>query len=267
MPDFLHRAPLNSAPGPSASGAGSAARPNLPPKEIPAVKPTAAASQMPESNVPEAPPEIKKAPSSVWTEYYGAVFLLLVTVFIAVGSLLLRPRVIEYRRLGGAIQSAAALVSDERGYLESLQASIGAAQSIPPETLENVEEALPRSPGVPKMLQMLALFAEEYGATLSGIQFTSGGSDEPVTAIATDPVAMEINISVSLAGYSGLRRFLAGVERNMRIFDLKGITVSAVGEEGSGRQSYSFQLTTYFLPAPAPGAFQSSSVPDAAPAL
>jgi hypothetical protein len=246
MPDFLHKDP-GHAPDPSHTPAAGA--------PTPMVRRRLNATSVPGDQLAEGEENssiIKKPPSRVWTDYYAAVFLLSMAGFIGLGSLLLRPLVLDYRRHAAAIQATAALVTDEQAYLQSVQGSISAAQAIPPETLARVDEALPREASIPKLLQAVALFAEKEDAHLSSVQFTA--PDNTPSMDSTTPRGIDIGLSVELSGYVGFRGFLEGVEHSLRLFEMGGVSVSAdaIGDAAgsSGPTSYSFQLRTFFLPPP-----------------
>lgn len=258
MPDFLHRdPPSKESPNPEtpASSPGLSTPKVTPPKFAvsPAPGPRSVEAMSRRPGGPASPGANgdtegdlpgRKPPSKLFVEYYAVLFLALVTAFLFAGFFLLRPLIFEYRKLQGTLQSTATLVSDERGYLESLQQSVTAAQSIPPETLADVEEALPREPGIPKLLQMLSLLAEQNDVPLNSVQFTTSKtqSTEGSTIESTD-----IGISVSSKGYAGTRRYLDALEHNLRIFDLGAVTFSpGVGDASSW--AYSLQLRTYALP-------------------
>lgn len=236
MPDFLNKDPASDQAA-------------APPKRFPHTP----APEVPRGDEAHPPAVTVKAPSRIWTDYYGAIFLLIVAVFIGVGTFVLRPLVINFRRLEGTIASTATLLQDEQGYLTSVEASISAAQSIPPETLANVDEALPHDADVPKLLQAVTLFAKKENVTLSSVQFTAPPADSLGNG---NPQTIDINMTVSLAGYAGLRQFLDGVEHSLRIFDMGAISVTS-GDVGgnagaAGDTAYSFEIHTYFLPPPPP---------------
>lgn len=185
----------------------------------------------------------QKKPSRFWTEYYAAGFLLIMVVFLLAAYLVLNPLIVQYKTLSASVAGAATQLVDERAYLESLQRSIVAANAIPPETLEDVDEALPRNPDIPKLLQMIAMITQEQGVQLNGITFALSPGGGAVAGV--DRVDMDINIVSS--GYAQTRMLLDALEHNLRLFDIDSITLSA----GSGSQDQSLRLRTYNLAQPA----------------
>jgi hypothetical protein len=184
---------------------------------------------------------LRKPPLKIWTEYYAVSFLLLVGAFLTIGLLVLKPLIIRYREFGGQIATAATQLTDERAYLESLQRSIDAAQKIPTDTLEKVEEALPHGADVPKLLVILSRLAQKHGVELNSVQFSvsSGGGLE----------VDEIGIGMDIASpdYFTTRAYLDTLERNLQILDLQSISVSPASGQGQ-KTTYPIVLKTYALP-------------------
>ncbi|MEN9557950.1 MAG: Pilus assembly protein PilO [Candidatus Parcubacteria bacterium] len=206
---------------------------------------------MPADTPPPAKEAAEKKPSRLFTVYYGPLFLLLVSIALVVGYIVLRPLMLEYKTLTGTVASAATLFTDEQTYLESLQRSIAAAQSIPESALADINEALPMQPDIPKLLQMLAAIAEQNRISLNSVQFTpprDTSIEMPRAGLpAGSPMLQEVGVSMSLAspGYAATRQFLDALERNLRIFDVDTIMVSA--SDAQSEQTYSVQLRTYVL--------------------
>lgn len=219
-----------------------------------AATPNAKASEKPEKETPKnggTPPKSTRPPSRFWAEYYGPVFLLLVAAFIVAGFFLLRPLILEYKQLRADATSMTTRLRNERGYLDSLLRSIAAAQSIPAETLADVDEALPRDVGIPKLLETLARLAEADRISLSSVQFSTSKPSTPmpgVPVVNRQAEGVDIAMSVAAPDYASTRRFLNAIERNLRVFDIQTIAVSADAEGGT--QSYSIQLRTYVFSTP-----------------
>jgi hypothetical protein len=250
MPDFLSKAP--AAPSPAAH--------HTPPQAPSSAAPTVAAStpwssnkevayRLEETDGATAPVKMRKPPSRLFTDYYASLFLLLVTVALTTGFWLLRPLVMRYRMEQGNINNIRAQLSDEQDYLESLRQSIVAAETIPAETLSDVEEALPRAPDVPKLLVMMSTLAKVNNVVLSNVQFTVSRTAETDGALGgVDTV--DIGMSVSSQGYAGTRRYLGALERNLRLLDLDTISFQPSGNstDDDGNWNYGLQLKAYSLP-------------------
>ena len=194
----------------------------------------------------------RKRPSRLFTDYYAPIFLLLVTVALFVGFVLLRPLVMEYRESQGTIANTAMLLKDEQGYLDSLRQSILAAQTIAPQTLQDVEEALPQQPDVPKLLVMMSTLAQVNNVDLSNVQFTVSRAAAQEGDAFGGLETVDIGINVASLGYAGTRRYLDALERNLRLLDVGVISLQPSGAAGSadGRWSYGLQLRAYSLPQP-----------------
>ena len=194
----------------------------------------------------------RKHPSRLFTDYYAPIFLLLVTVALFVGFVLLRPLVMEYRESQGTIANTAMLLKDEQGYLDSLRQSILAAQTIAPQTLQDVEEALPQQPDVPKLLVMMSTLAQVNNVDLSNVQFTVSRAAAQEGDAFGGLETVDIGINVASLGYAGTRRYLDALERNLRLLDVGVISLQPSGamDSADGRWSYGLQLRAYSLPQP-----------------
>lgn len=250
MPDFLHQDTEHDIqPEAGSLEARSKTR-----------RETIKAAQKEESGKPVKEKK-KKKPSRLFVDYYGVMFLLLVAVFILAGFTLLWPLISEFKMANAEIESSVVTLKYERDYLESLQRSVAAAETIPPDTLMRVDEALPRRVGLPKLLQTMSLIAEQNGVSLSSVQFNepkqSPAETQQARALSATP--LDINLTLGSPSYAATRRFLESVERNLRVLDVQQITVTS--NEQSGELTYTLQLRTYTLSAPVPPKPSASSAP------
>jgi hypothetical protein len=250
MPDFLHHEPeMKAAPqgaDRSASMKGDGAR-------------QAARGTETDNGLEEL--KKKKPPSRLFTQYYGAMFLAITALFIISGFMFLRPLVTEYQSMTINITDAGMTLKDERDYLDSLKASVAAVEAIPSDILSNIDEALPRTVGIPKLLVTMSVIADASGVNLSSISFTTpkstpSGQQENARGLSVSPV--DISLTLSAKNYEATKNFLNRLEHNLRILDVQSINVS-----GGGEKSFDFtiQLRTYLLTKPT-----AQAQPGAAPA-
>lgn len=194
--------------------------------------------------------EKKQKQSTLLMNYYGVLFLGMAGAFLLAGWTLLRPQLQNYKLVLAQVDSRQALLGGERNYLQSLEQSIAAAEKIPEETLQDIEEALPSEPGVPELIVRLSRLAEAHNIVLSNIQFSAPTNAADVNQNATEQgnlvQVVGVNMNLASPSYAATRRYLDAVERNLRLFDVETLSVSpGQGEDG---QSYSVQLRTYVLP-------------------
>lgn len=254
MPDFLQNDPslTNATPaGPSARGGirgprtFRSRRPGTASVDTPPLIP--GPSEGPEG---EAVKKERKKRSKLFTQYYGTVFLLLIAGFAVIGYSVLNPNIEAFKLANETINVRLQELDDSQSYLDSLDRSIAAAQSIPEETLERVEEALPREIGIPKLLKTMAVIAESNNISMTSIQFSQqsqgAASSDAVGTVARrslELVPIDMDINLDAANYQITRAFLEDLERNVRVLDVRSITVNANDTEGT--MSYTLQLTAY----------------------
>jgi hypothetical protein len=195
----------------------------------------------------------KKPPSRLFTEYYGAMFLAVIALFILSGFMFLKPLILDYKTMMTDIPDAGATLKDERDYLNSLKASVAAAQAIPPDVIKNIDEALPRTVGIPKLLVTMSTIAESMGVRLSSVSFAAPKSasvspQEGARGLTLSPV--DISLTLSAPDYATMKNYLNRLERNLRIMDVQSINVT--GNDKSFE--YPIQLRTYTLSPSASGA-------------
>jgi hypothetical protein len=182
----------------------------------------------------EAMPLPKKKPMRLFTEYYGVLFLAIIALFILAGFLLFQPLILDFKTMNADASAAVVTLKDERDYLDSLTKSIAAAKTIPPETIAQVNEAMPRTVDIPKLLETMAVISESSKVKLTNISFAApkGTESTPAEAHTISASPIDINLTLSAKDYATTRNFLKKLERNLRIMDVQSINVS--GEESTG---------------------------------
>jgi hypothetical protein len=234
MPDLLPKRP----PASSAATSQSTVKPLMGETRASARPGMNASSEEKDLSV-----EVKKAPSKIWTEYFGALFLFIIAIFILVAFFVLHPLIIQYKKITGTVAATATQLTDEQGYLDSLHRSIAAAQSIPPNTLADIDEALPREAGIPKLLTMMPLIAQQQHVSLNSISFAPSPGGGPQGSDTVD-----IDISFPTTGYTQTRQMLEALEYNLRLFDIDSITIAGGSSQD---QTQDIRIRTYNLPPPA----------------
>ncbi len=191
----------------------------------------------------------EKAPSLFFTEYYGAVMLLMIGGFVATAFFLIRPQILQIKETNAKADSELQRLAHERQYLGSLEQSVSAAQAIDTVSLKNVSSALPDQADTPALLMQFSAAATRNGVQIQNVSF--GDVKVPVvqagvkSASSTTNIAVPLDIVLSLraSSYFSLKRFLADVESSLRLMDVTGITLSAPDQ--SGAMNYQLQVRTY----------------------
>lgn len=237
MPDFLHEGSEIEVPEKEASSGQK--------------KPAAFKTRRPGSSKPEQKGEgkkKKKESSKLFTEYYGIIFLFLIGIFIGGSYFVINPLYAEFKTVNGDIETKLQTLEDERSFLNSLERSIAAAESIPAETLARVDEALPQDVGIPKLLLTMSELSKQNEVRLTNVQFSPTSEPKGIKkrrSSAIELVPIKINLTLEAPGYQSTRTFLEDLEENVRILDVSTINVSSNEQEGT--LSYTLELTAYSI--------------------
>jgi len=207
---------------------------------------------MPITGGPKKKVDAPKGPSKLFTDYYGSVFLLLIAAFLLAAFFVLKPELDDIKQTNAQTTSQIELINRQRNYLQSLQQSVAAAQTIPPTTLQQVDRALPDDPSIPSLLVQFGSAAASNNVRIDSMNFTEptvatqpAATAKPGSAnpVASNPQIRKIDISLAIHAYSyfDVKRFLSDLESSLRLLDVTGITASGAG----GQVTYALTLRSY----------------------
>lgn len=189
---------------------------------------------------------IVRKESPLLVHYYQSIFLLLIALFVASGYFVLSPLILEFKEVNQMIRFRLQEKDDATVFLQSVNRSIEAAQSISPEVLAKINEALPNEVEVPILLKTFYQLADQNGVKMGGIQFSPQGASSDSQTIGGYGLApIQISLSIQAPGYHVMRKYLEDLQTNIQLMDVKSISVS--GDESSGEFTYSLELTTYTI--------------------
>lgn len=191
----------------------------------------------------EQKPKALKPPSKLLTDYYGALFFLMVLIFVLTAFIVLKPKLDNLKATNAETTATLAALENETTYLTSLDQSVAAAQSIPTETLTKVDRALPREQGIPELLVLFSDTADRDGVKVGNVSFS-----DPIAGRATTSTINEllINMTVTAQNYPQIKKYIRDLEVSLRILDIVGINVSTQGDSSA----YALQLKTYTYSSP-----------------
>lgn len=192
-----------------------------------------------------------KAPSKMYTEYYGTVFFALIAAFIGVAGFVLKPMLDDIKQTNAQTTASIQTLDGERRYLASLEQSIAAAKAISPDILKRVDRAMPRGSELPELLVTFSSLAERDNVRIANVAFAepSGSALKNAGAIrAATSTQLQATLSVSAKGYPDIKRFIQDIERSLRLMDVVGMTASS----RDGQASYVIQVNTYAYSMPRP---------------
>jgi len=207
-----------------------------------AQKPDDAVQKKNEPAADKKVPSVSKRPSKLFTEYYGSMILLLIALLVGAGYLVIKPQIDDYKSMTAQTQARQTDIKNEQSYLDELSRSVAAAQSISPDVLEKVDQALPRAFDIPGMLVQLDEIAKAQGAKITSVTFDEA---DKKTAATGGLQAININLSVEARGYAGVKTFLKGIELSLRLFDVQNIALTGLDKD---KIDFSLQMRTYYYP-------------------
>ena len=196
----------------------------------------------PNAQKPERP---AKGPSKFFTEYYSSVIFVLIAAFMAGAFFLLQPLIVGIKETNAATQSELRHAEALRNYLSSLNQSVAAAQAIPSDMLDRVNEALPDDAGTPSLLMQFSNAAARNNVQIGSIGFaTEQRTTTPGRVATSTQNILPVTIDISLKGrnYVDVKRFLADVETSLRLMD---VTSLSAAPSGKGLSSYTIQIRSY----------------------
>ncbi|MFA6099516.1 MAG: hypothetical protein WC750_01395 [Patescibacteria group bacterium] len=190
----------------------------------------------------ETPKPKLKRPSRIFTDYYGSVFLLLVAVYVTGGFFFIKPKIDENKQIEADTKALNQQIDNDKSYFDGLTGSVAAAQSIAPDVLTKVDQALPHEGSIPDLLVQLSAAAVGTNVVLSNIVFDGVGK-VPSTVASTQTINM--TLTVTAKDYATLKGFLRALETSLRIFDIQTISVGGFSGE---KVNFNLQLKSYYYP-------------------
>lgn len=184
--------------------------------------------------------------SPLLVHYYQSVFLLLIMLFVASGYFVLSPLIATFKQVNLEVSSTLVQKEGAEAYLASLNRSIRAAETISPESMKRIDEALPKEVNIPVLMKTFLLLAKNNGVKMDSIQFSSEQASSESTAYGGYSLAsVRASASITAPGYLVMRRYLEDLQKNIRLLDVESIKVD--GNQDTGEMSYTLELKTYFL--------------------
>ncbi|MFA5935699.1 MAG: type 4a pilus biogenesis protein PilO [Patescibacteria group bacterium] len=181
-----------------------------------------------------------KPPSRLLTDYYGAVFFFMVLIFLLAATVVLKPMLDDVKATNAQVVSTLAALDNETAYVNSLDQSISAAQTIPPNILEKVDQAMPRKQEIPELLVLFGTTADRDGVKIANVSFADAAGRVTTSSVGE----LTINMTVMAENYPQIKKFIRDLEASLRILDIDGINVSTQGTEGA-ESAYALQMKTY----------------------
>jgi|GEM_PF-1507285 len=176
-------------------------------------------------------PETQEQQPNPWAARIGShpgiyTFLTIMALAAAFLFLAIAPAVRALQAGGGAS------VADARARLEVAQEVFGSqaalvdgAVSISAENRERLGYLVPAEADVPGMVAQIGAISRSAGVTLQGIDLTSPTVELPPEYPANFRV-LDIALNLGSASYERLKLFVAAIESNLRLIDVRSFTIA-----------------------------------------
>ena len=176
-------------------------------------------------------------------KYFNVIFtVVFLLAIIGLGYLL-------YSLAGNDFERIATLTSQNQNEFAIKQQKIEALKKIKTdyaefgESIKKIVEALPAKADLPGIFIQLENLAVKNNLLLNSVDIASPESESEATARTAAAGLSKLSVTISVSGgdYFALKKYLADLENNLRIFDVKSIAYSP------SENSYNIVLTTYYL--------------------
>lgn len=118
-------------------------------------------------------------------------------------------------------------------------------QNFPVEDLDKLSKVLPDNADSVSLAKNLDFIAGRYGISIKSVQVSNllnqGGAIDIGNGKAYEPIEVSFAFTAS---YSNFRKFMADLEKSLRLSDVKGITFTA---NDQGVYDFNIKITTYWL--------------------
>jgi Tfp pilus assembly protein PilO len=178
-----------------------------------------------------------------FVKYFNVIFtVVFLLAIIGLGYLL-------YSLAGNDFERIATLTSQNQNEFAIKQQKIEALKKIKTdyaefgESIKKIVEALPAKADLPGIFIQQENLVVKNNLLLNSVDIASPESASEATARTAAAGLSKLSVTISVSGgdYFALKKYLADLENNLRIFDVKSIAYSP------SENSYNIVLTTYYL--------------------
>ncbi len=117
-------------------------------------------------------------------------------------------------------------------------------KSLPPEELEKLNKFLPDRIDNVRLIIDVDNIAARYGMTLKNVRVKNDGTKSQATLGASDKPYASVGLSFAVSSsYENILRFLADLEKSLRLVDINSVTFTAGDKDFD---EYQIDLVTYW---------------------
>jgi Tfp pilus assembly protein PilO len=162
--------------------------------------------------------------------YWVIVLVLFIGALLFEYFVLIKPELAELSNGGRLdLSSRQEILKEQKEYLNKLQELKVQAEKINRAELEKINYVLAEKIDVPDILKQIKILGEQSGLTLTGFEF------ETVAGVLT------LKMNFEKGTYPMIKKYLSEIEKNIRIMDVKEISLIGIGNK------LSLTLESYYL--------------------
>jgi Tfp pilus assembly protein PilO len=162
--------------------------------------------------------------------YWVIVLVVFIAALFFEYFILIKPQV-EQLRNGGELDLEARqnILKEQKNYLAKLQQLKEESDKINRTELEKINYVLARKISVPDILNQIKILSEQSDLEMTNFSFEYGGK------------VLTLNMKFEKGTYHAVKEYLSQIEKNIRIMDIKEISISNVGG------SLSLTIQSYYM--------------------
>ncbi len=172
---------------------------------------------------------------------------LLITSLVIYATLI-SPEYERVNQLRGELESKTLFLEEERTAITQVQNLIAQYQSVS-RLGESLSLALPNEESVSSVIAQINAMAGSSGVLVQSVGINNLPIKPPVSRLSSARGLGTLRLQLDLAGsYSGIKRFLQLLETNIRIMDVRSLTIGLAGRPDQDIYLYTLTVDTYYQP-------------------
>lgn len=173
----------------------------------------------------------------------SAALLVMALVFYAI---LIRPEYAIISGLRGQLASKSTALEDETNAISQVRNLISQYQGVA-KLGDTLSLALPSEEAVSEVVAQINALTRLSGLTVQSLGIAYFPIKPSATKLSFVKGVGTLRLNLKLFGsYAGLKNFLGGLEKNIKIMDVKTLKIEQLGKTGQDLFSHTLEVDTYY---------------------